>query len=95
LDAGELPPANFPGKGIQAHREAGAVLHSYVSLARPHEWFAGIDFADAGAAVARIAAAFDGWAPELTALITDGETTPVPRVPHALRSATGGIGCPG
>jgi 2-polyprenyl-6-methoxyphenol hydroxylase-like FAD-dependent oxidoreductase len=27
---------------------------------------------------------FDGWAPELTALITDGETAPVPRVIHAL-----------
>ena len=76
--------APVPGKGIQAHREAGAVLHTYVSLTRPPEWFAGIDFADAGAAIARVAAEFDGWAPELTALITDGETAPVPRVLHAL-----------
>ncbi|MYX71019.1 FAD-dependent monooxygenase, partial [Streptomyces sp. SID3915] len=32
----------------------------------------------------RIAQEFDGWAPELTALITDGETTPVLRPLHAL-----------
>src|SRR5580658_253867 len=34
--------------------------------------------------MARVAAEFDGWAPELTALITDGETAPVPRTIHAL-----------
>jgi 2-polyprenyl-6-methoxyphenol hydroxylase-like FAD-dependent oxidoreductase len=39
---------------------------------------------DASAATARVAAEFDGWAPELTALITDGETAPVPRMIYAL-----------
>lgn len=73
-----------PGKGIAAHREAGGVLHTYVELARPLEWFAGIDFTDAAAATARVAAEFDGWAPELTALITDGETAPVPRLIYSL-----------
>ena len=73
-----------PGKGIVAHREAGNVLHTYVQLNRPAEWVAGIDFTDAAAATARIAAEFDGWAPELTALITDGETAPVPRTIYAL-----------
>ena len=73
-----------PGKSIFAHREAGSVLHTYVALNHPAEWFAGIDFADAAAATARIAAEFDGWAPALTALITDGETPPVPRMLHAL-----------
>jgi hypothetical protein len=63
-----------PGKGIVAHREAGDILHTYVELNRPAEWVAGIDFADPAAATARVAAEFDGWAPELTALITDGET---------------------
>ncbi len=72
-----------PGKGIFAHREAGGVLHTYVALNRPAEWFAGIDFSDAAATV-RIAAEFDGWAPALTALITDGEAAPVPRPIHAL-----------
>jgi 2-polyprenyl-6-methoxyphenol hydroxylase-like FAD-dependent oxidoreductase len=45
---------------------------------------AGIDFTDAAAATARVAAEFDGWAPELIALITDGETAPIPRTIYAL-----------
>jgi len=73
-----------PGQGIFAHREAGAILHAYVALNRPAEWFAGIDFTDAAAATARVAAEFDGWAPTLTALITDGEAAPVLRALHAL-----------
>jgi 2-polyprenyl-6-methoxyphenol hydroxylase-like FAD-dependent oxidoreductase len=73
-----------PGKGIFAHREAGSVLHTYVALRRPAEWLAGIDFTNAAAATARIAAEFDGWAPELTALITDGETELIPRILHTL-----------
>ncbi|MFT3771797.1 MAG: NAD(P)/FAD-dependent oxidoreductase [Minicystis sp.] len=73
-----------PGKGIIAHREANGVLHTYVALTRPKAWIAGIDFTDPKAAKARVAAEFDGWAPELTALITDGETAPVPRTLHAL-----------
>ncbi|MFG2123822.1 FAD-dependent oxidoreductase [Streptomyces sp. NPDC048710] len=73
-----------PGKGIQAHRERGGTLHTYVALSRPLEWFADIDFTDSAAATARIAREFDGWAPELTALITDSETTPVLRPLHAL-----------
>ncbi|SEC25938.1 2-polyprenyl-6-methoxyphenol hydroxylase [Streptomyces sp. 3213] len=73
-----------PGKGIIAHREAGNILHTYVELNRSTEWIAAIDFTDAAAATARIAAEFDGWAPELTALITDGETAPVARPIHTL-----------
>jgi 2-polyprenyl-6-methoxyphenol hydroxylase-like FAD-dependent oxidoreductase len=77
-----LAPA--PGQGIFAHREAGSVLHAYIALNRPTAWFAGIDFTDAAAATARVATEFDGWAPALTALITDGETAPVLRTLHAL-----------
>jgi len=73
-----------PGKGIVAHREAGDILHTYVELNRSAEWIAGIDFTDAAAATARVAAEFDGWAPALTALITDGETAPVPRMIYTL-----------
>ncbi|HEX4212920.1 MAG TPA: NAD(P)/FAD-dependent oxidoreductase [Candidatus Dormibacteraeota bacterium] len=73
-----------PGKGIIAHREARNILHSYVELIRRAEWIAEIDFTNAAAATARIAAEFDGWAPELTALITDGETPPVARMIHTL-----------
>ena len=73
-----------PGKGITAHREANNILHTYVQLNRPAEWIAEIDFTDVTAALARVAAEFDGWAPELTALITDGETAPTPRIVHTL-----------
>jgi len=45
---------------------------------------AGIDFADPAAATAAVAAELDGWAPALTALITDGETAPVPRMIYTL-----------
>ena len=73
-----------PDDGINAHRESGDTLHAYVVLARPLDWFAAIDFTDPAAAAARIAEEFDGWAPELTALITDGDTDPVLRPHYAL-----------
>ncbi|WP_223778718.1 NAD(P)/FAD-dependent oxidoreductase [Streptomyces sp. 135] len=73
-----------PGQGISAHREPDGVLHAYVTLTKPQEWMDAIDFSDAGAATARVAAEFHDWAPELTALLTDGETAPVPRAIHAL-----------
>ncbi|MFI0739490.1 FAD-dependent oxidoreductase [Streptomyces sp. NPDC021100] len=76
-----------PGREIFAHREKGDTLHGYVGVVEPLEWFAGIDFTDAAtapAATARIAREFDGWAPELTALITDSDVTPVLRPLYAL-----------
>ncbi|HXJ23063.1 MAG TPA: NAD(P)/FAD-dependent oxidoreductase [Polyangia bacterium] len=73
-----------PGRGIVAHREAGSVLHTYVELTRPLEWVAAVDFTDAAAARARVAAEFDGWAPALLSLIADGDTPLVPRMIHAL-----------
>ncbi|MEU1178218.1 NAD(P)/FAD-dependent oxidoreductase [Streptomyces sp. NPDC005820] len=73
-----------PGKEIFAHRESGDTLHTYVALTRPLDWFAAVDFTDPAAATARIAAEFDGWAPQLTALITDGDTPPVLRPHYAL-----------
>lgn len=73
-----------PSKAILAHREPHGVLHTYVALSRPQEWFTDIDFSDPKEVKDRVAAEFDGWAPELTALITDGETAPVLRKIHAL-----------
>ena len=73
-----------PGKGILAHREPDGVLHTYVALSKPQEWIADIDFASPATATAHVAAEFIGWAPEFTALITDGETTPVLRAVTAL-----------
>ncbi len=76
--------APAPGRGIFAHREAGNVLHAYIALNRPTAWFAAIDFGDAAVAKQKIAAEFDGWAPALTALITESETAPVLRPLHTL-----------
>ncbi|WP_405577380.1 FAD-dependent oxidoreductase [Streptomyces sp. NBC_01092] len=72
------------GRLIAAHRERGETLHAYVMLSKPQDWFASIDFTDPAAAVTRIAAEFDGWAPELSALITDSDTAPVLRPLYTL-----------
>ena len=73
-----------PGKGIMAHREVAGAVHTYVALNKPEEWITDIDFTDTASATATIAAEFAGWAPELTSLITDGDTPPVPRTIFAL-----------
>lgn len=64
--------------------EGRDTLHAYVGLSEPRDWFVAIDFTDAVAATARIAQEFDGWVPELTALITDADIAPVLRLLHAL-----------
>ncbi|MGW1274311.1 FAD-dependent oxidoreductase, partial [Streptomyces sp. NPDC002491] len=68
-----------PGRGLLAHREGGGTLHAYAQLKKPQHWFADLDAADAAALTLRVAKEFDGWAPELTALITDSDTPPVLR----------------
>ncbi|ASQ93923.1 NAD(P)/FAD-dependent oxidoreductase [Streptomyces sp. 11-1-2] len=72
------------GKWIGAHRESGETLHTYLVLPMPLDWFATIDFTDPATATARIARELDGWALELTALITDSDTAPVLRPHHTL-----------
>lgn len=71
-----------PGRGIFAHREPGAVLHAYVALSRPADWFDAVD--DAAAIGERIAVEFKDWSPALTALITDADAPPVLRPLHTL-----------
>lgn len=73
-----------PGKAIAAHREPGNVLHAYVHLHRSAEWVSGIDFTDVVAATDAVVAEFEGWATSLTALITDADTAPLPRMLHTL-----------
>ncbi len=63
-----------PGKGIQAHREVNATLHTYVMLTKSQSWFASIDFNDRAGAAACIAQQFACWSPNLTALITESDT---------------------
>ncbi|WP_067677300.1 FAD-dependent oxidoreductase [Nocardia miyunensis] len=76
--------ASTPGRQIFAHREKGSTLHGYVMFEEPLDWFDAIDFTDPAAATARIAREFDGWATELTALITDSDTAPVLRPLYTL-----------
>ncbi len=76
--------APAPGRAIFAHREPDGVLHAYLVLEKPLDWVAAIDFADRPAALARIAAEFDGWAPALRALVLGSDTDPVPRAIHTL-----------
>ena len=76
--------APSPGREIFAHREKGDTLHAYVGLAEPQDWFAAIDVSDPAAALARVAREFAGWAPELTALITESDVAPVVRPLYAL-----------
>lgn len=73
-----------PGKGILAHRYANGTLHTYVAVNKPEDWIGRIDFSDPMTALARVAEEFDGWAPQLKALVADGETAPVPRPIYAL-----------
>ncbi|UOZ05272.1 NAD(P)/FAD-dependent oxidoreductase [Amycolatopsis sp. WQ 127309] len=73
-----------PDRAINAHRESGDTLHAYIALTESLEWFEALDFADPAAVTARIAREFAGWAPELTALITDADTAPVFRPHYAL-----------
>ncbi|MEY9912879.1 2-polyprenyl-6-methoxyphenol hydroxylase-like FAD-dependent oxidoreductase [Catenulispora sp. MAP12-49] len=77
-----------PGRGLLAHREGGGTLHAYAQLKVRQEWFGDVDATDttdatnataAAALTARVAKEFDGWAPALTALITDSDTPPVLR----------------
>ncbi|RSN31095.1 FAD-dependent oxidoreductase [Amycolatopsis sp. WAC 04169] len=72
------------GVSVNAHRESGDTLHAYVELGKPLEWFDAIDFSDAEAAKARLVAEFDGWSPELTALITESDVAPIHRPAFAL-----------
>ena len=68
-----------PGKAITAHREGGGTLHAHAQLKKPQDWLADLDPTDAATITARVLAEYDGWAPELTALITDSDTPPVLR----------------
>ncbi len=73
-----------PGRGILAHRFADGRLHAYVALKQPEAWFAAVDFGDREAALARFAAQYEGWAPALTALITESDADPLLRGIYAL-----------
>lgn len=66
-----------PGKGILAHQYADGTLNTYVALNKPEDWINSFDFTDRRRGLAQIAEQFTGWAPYLTALITESDTDPV------------------
>lgn len=70
-----------PGQGILAHRHTDGTLHTYAALRKPEAWF---EVAEGKPVLAQIAAAFAGWAPQLTALLAQSDTDPVLRPIHAL-----------
>ena len=72
------------GRGFLVYRERGGTLHTYVQLEAPQDWLADTDVTDGAAVSARTAAEFDGWAPELTALITHADTAPAIRPLYTL-----------
>ncbi|MFL6656748.1 MAG: FAD-dependent oxidoreductase [Massilia sp.] len=80
--------APAPGHCIFAHREPDKVLHTYVALKKPEAWAASIDFSDPIAAKAAVIAHFGGWAPALSALITDSDSALVARKIYALPAGT-------
>lgn len=73
-----------PGKGILAHRNADGTLKAYIALNKPESWLASFHSRDAQSSLARIADQFQGWAPQLNALITDSEVDPLLRPIYAL-----------
>ncbi|WP_033279672.1 FAD-dependent oxidoreductase [Streptomyces sp. NRRL F-525] len=68
-----------PGIGLLAHREGGGTLHTYAQLRKPEGWLADVDTVDTATLIAEVAKEYDGWAPELTALITGSDTPPILR----------------
>ncbi|MET9261639.1 NAD(P)/FAD-dependent oxidoreductase [Amycolatopsis sp. NPDC004079] len=72
-----------PDRRIMVHRERDA-LHTYAMLNKPQEWFDALEGLDPPAALARIEAEFDGWAPEIRELISGGDTPPILRRHYRL-----------
>jgi 2-polyprenyl-6-methoxyphenol hydroxylase-like FAD-dependent oxidoreductase len=72
------------GKGIMVHRYPDGTARGYAALNKPEAWIRSIDFGDARAGLAHVAEQFGGFAPHLTAFITDSDTAPVVRPIYAL-----------
>ncbi|GAA2336011.1 NAD(P)/FAD-dependent oxidoreductase [Dactylosporangium salmoneum] len=88
------------GKGFLAHRETDGSLHVYAALRVDEDWiaeagFGGVWSGPAGSrpdpgsggtaeARSRLVEQFQGWAPELVALIEEADGPLVPRAIHAL-----------
>ncbi len=73
-----------PGRGILMHGNADGSANGYAALALPEEVIRAVDLSDARAGLAEMAGHFEGWAPHLTAMMTESACAPVLRPIHAL-----------
>jgi 2-polyprenyl-6-methoxyphenol hydroxylase-like FAD-dependent oxidoreductase len=73
-----------PGQGFLAHREPDDSLHIYIALTKPEPWLSSIDWADTGKGKTVLLEEFAGWAPGLRALISEADSTLIPRTINAL-----------
>ncbi|TPM38118.1 NAD(P)/FAD-dependent oxidoreductase [Mesorhizobium sp. B2-3-4] len=77
--------AEGEGRSMIVQRNANAHLRGYAIFRVPADWAdRTFDFASPAAARARLMAEFDGWAPELVALIAASNDLIVARAIHAL-----------
>jgi 2-polyprenyl-6-methoxyphenol hydroxylase-like FAD-dependent oxidoreductase len=72
------------GQGFLAHREPDDSVHVYVALRKPEGWLGGVDWADTARGKTVLLDEFAGWAPELRALISEGDGGLTPRAIHGL-----------
>lgn len=73
------------GRGLIVQRNGNAHLRAYAIFRVPADWAEKtFDFAKPAKARARLAAEFEGWAPEIVGLIEAGNDHIVPRPIHAL-----------
>jgi 2-polyprenyl-6-methoxyphenol hydroxylase-like FAD-dependent oxidoreductase len=70
-----------PGRGVLAHRNQDGSVHVYVAVNVPETFIADVDVAQREEVVAHL---FEGWAPEIVALATGGDTDPLIRPIYAL-----------
>ena len=73
-------------KGLIAQLNGGGHIRAYAALRVAEDWVetCGIDFAHPAAARAGLLALFDGWSPDLLALLTDCEDSFIPRPLNTL-----------
>ena len=73
-----------PDHGILAHKENDGSLHVYAAVRAQESWLSSIDFADVPASKRALLGAFEGWAPEILALVDEADGELVPRHIAAL-----------
>lgn len=68
-----------PGHGILAHKENNGSLHLYAAVQAPESWLSSIDFTNLAQGRKALLTQFEGWAPELRALLEKAEGPLTPR----------------